>query len=220
MRLVIAICSARDWKPQFGASLAGLIAYVCRHGIRGAKLEEFDLRVYSNVSSIANGRQYALSEAIERGFTHVLFLDDDMTFPADMMNSLAKHKADLVTVNYSHKSKTTTGMVLGMDGTYIRKRAGVVNALRCGFGVLLVDLKIPATIEPPHFAMPWSSHHQKVMGEDYFFCDRIMKAGGKMVCDLDIRVGHVGDYEYMIDDPNFEKARDAERAREQAEKTA
>lgn len=208
MRLVVAICSARDWKPQFGLSLAGLIAHVCRQGIKRIKVESFDLRVYSNVSSISNGRQTALNEAMLRGFTHILFVDDDMTFPPDLLNSLTKHKADLVGVNYSHKSKATTGMVLGMDGKYVPERSGHVSALRCGFGALLVDLSIPRKIKPPHFAMPWSDHHQKVIGEDYFFCDRVMKEGGTMVCDLDVKLGHVGDYEYMLDDPNF-KASDA-----------
>ncbi len=203
MKLVIAICSARDWKPQFGSALAGLIAYVCTKKIKGVTLEEFDLRVFSNVSNVSNGRQFALDQAIERGFTHILFLDDDMTFQPDLLDHLCRHKADLVTVNYSHKHKQTNGMLLGKDGMYLRKRDGSCEVLRGGFGAMLVDLKIPATLKKPHFAMPWSEHHQKTIGEDYFFCDRVVKAGGKMIADLDVKVGHVGDYEYMLDDPSF-----------------
>lgn len=166
-------------------------------------MEEFDLRVFSNVSNISNGRQFALDEAIERGFTHILFLDDDMTFPPELLDHLCQHKADLVAVNYSHKHRKTNGMILGKDGLYFRKRDGAHEVLRAGFGVMLVDLNIPKGLAKPHFAMPWSEHHQKSIGEDYFFCDRVMKAGGKMIADMDVKVGHVGDYEYTLDDHSF-----------------
>ena len=132
-----------------------------------------------------------------------------MTFQPDLLDHLCKHKADFVGVNYSHKSRKTTGMVLGMDGLFLKEASGAHEALRTGFGVMLVDLKIPKTIQPPHFAMPWSTHHQKVIGEDYFFCDRVMKAGGKMIVDLDLRIGHIGDYEYTLGDPCFKNVTDA-----------
>lgn len=213
MKIVVAICSARDWKPQFGMSLAGLIAYCCTNLQK--QIEMFDLRVYSNCSNICKGRQFAIDEAIERGFTHVLFLDDDMTFDPDLVGRLIGHDADMIGVNYSQKTKEGVCTTLGVNGTYVKAASGVLPVLRVGFGVLMVKLDIPKKLKRPHFEMKWSDHHQMVVGEDYYFSDLMAAAGAKIVCDLNIKVGHVGDYEYMLNDPLFASERnDADRRKD------
>lgn len=201
LKLVVAICSARDWKPQFGMALAGLIAYTCTH--LKQKLELFDLQVYSNCSNICKGRQFAIDDALRRGFTHVLFLDDDMTFTPELVERLIEHDADMVGVNYSQKTKEGVCTALGVNGRYVKATAGVLPVLRLGFGVLLVRLALTKKIPRPHFEMKWSDHHQMVVGEDYYFSDLMAKAGATILCDLNIKVGHIGDYEYMLRDPLF-----------------
>jgi hypothetical protein len=203
MKLAIAICSARDWKPQFGISLAGLIACVSAQGIEGKEMEQFDLLTRLNCSNISNGRHSVLHECVERDFTHVLLLDDDMTFMPDLASRLAKHEADIVSINYSHKSPETTGMVLGMDGRYVKEKTGVVPVLRVGFGAILIKLDLVKKLEMPFFEMRWSNHHKMIVGEDYYFCDKMVRAGAKILCDLDIIAGHVGDYEYLLNDKRF-----------------
>jgi hypothetical protein len=216
MKLALAVCSARDWKHQFGLSLAGLIASVFTNGIDGKELEAFDLITRGNCSNISNGRHSILNECVERGFTHVLMLDDDMTFLPDLANRLAQHDADIVSINYSHKSPETTGMVLGMDGQYVTARTGAVRVLRVGFGAILIKLELVKKLSKPFFEMCWSDHHKMIVGEDYYFCDKMVKAGAKIVCDLDVIAGHIGDFEYLLDRPKHEDQRPVPKRPEEA----
>lgn len=198
MKLAIGVCSARDWKPQFGESLVESVAYILHNGVNGEPLEDFCLIKRTQVSHLPRGRHSVLMEAIARDFTHLFMVDDDMVFPFDTIERLATHGKDCVGVNYSHKTPESTGMVLGMDKQFSTRSSGLEQVLRMGGGVMLLDLTIPRQMKPPFFEMRWIPERQTIGGEDYYFCDRLTEAGAKLWCDHDIKVGHIGDCEYRL----------------------
>jgi hypothetical protein len=211
MKLALAICSARDWKPHFGVALAGLVGYVMTNGVKDEKLEQFDLIIRSNCSNLCNGRASVVEEAIDRGFTHLLFLDDDGTFPANIIDDLATHKKQFVAVNLPHKSIDSPGTALGMDGQPVRGD-GLREVMACGLALALIDLSALTGIARPFFELRWLPEMKQVCGEDFYFIHKLRTAGVKVFVDQDLSrlCGHVGDYEFKLKDdaltiPEFEK---------------
>ena len=201
MKLAIAICSARDWKPHFGVALAGLVGFVMSNGVKDENLEQFDLIIRSNCSNLCNGRASVLEEAIERGFTHVLTIDDDGTFPANIIDDLAKHKKPLVAANLPHKTIDSFGTALGMDGQPI-KADGLVEVLAAGLAIALIDLSVIKDIPKPWFELRWLPEMKQVCGEDFYFIHKVRSSGVKVYVDQDLsrQCGHVGDFEFRLKD--------------------
>jgi len=206
MRLAIAICSGRDWKPQFGLSLAGLTWNIASNGINGKKLEQFDLISLSNCSNLCNGRQSVLDEAIRRDFTHLLFVDDDMTFPPDLLDHLAKHKVEVVATNAAMKGPANPGNSIGLDEEYLTG-PGLQEVGRTGTGVMLLDLDAVKKVPAPHFELVYVPKLKRTVGEDYYFCIKLRKHGIRIFVDQDVsrHIGHVGDCEYRLSDEVFQK---------------
>lgn len=197
MRLALAICSARDWKPHFGVSLAGLIAHVVARGIRGKALEQFDLIIRADCSNLCNGRHSVLDEAIGRGFSHALLMDDDISFPADAIDHLAAHGKQFVTINLATKGPDTRPTAVAFDGSFLRG-PGLQETAAAGLGLCLLKLAALDGLSKPWFQFPWSDEAQTTIGEDFFFCDRLRKAGVRMFVDgtLSQACSHVGNFEY------------------------
>lgn len=204
MKLAIAICSARDWKPHFGVTLAGLIGHVSSQGIKNTKLEQFDLIIRSNCSNICNGRHSVIDEAIERGFTHILMLDDDHTFPVDILDRLCAHKKQAVGLNFPSKSFGSSGHAITADGKHV-KGPGLREVVAAGLGLFLIELEPLKTIPKPWFEMRWIPGH-RTGGEDFYFFTILRKHGVKIYVDQDASkgCGHVGDHEYRLADECFE----------------
>src|SRR5512139_4338352 len=108
MRVAIGVLSARDWKPQFGISLTHLFAHIAGHD----KTEGVGLIPYLNCSLVPRGRRVVVEDALRDGYTHLLFVDDDMYFPPEIFDHLSKHDKPMVAVNYQTKSGKSAAVSL------------------------------------------------------------------------------------------------------------
>lgn len=201
MKLAIAICSTRDWKPHFGVSLVGLVGHVIAGGVKNEKLEQFDLLTRSNCSNLCNGRASVLEEAIERGFTHVLMLDDDGSFPPDIIDELAKHKKQVVGANLPHKTLDSPGTALGMDGKPV-VGDGLQEVVAMGLAIVLIDLSALKKLQKPWFETRWIPQMNQVCGEDFYFITSLRKEGVQVFVDQDLsrKCGHIGDFAFTLKD--------------------
>lgn len=192
MKVYIAIPSCRDWKPHFGASLCGLVHRMTLAGV------DFDINAMVGTSVLPKARQMAMEHAIELGFTHILFLDDDMQFSVDLFEKLSACNLPIVAVNYSNKSPQTNPQAHGLDGQPLSSvgKSGIEEAGWVGFGAILIDLSIMANVPKPWFETRWLPERNSFIGEDYFFCGQIRNAGHKIYINHDIKVSHVGDFAY------------------------
>ncbi len=192
MKLYIAIPSCRDWKPQFGASLCGLIGKLTKDNV------DFTMNAMMGTSVLPKARQMALEHAIAEGFSHVLFLDDDMAFPSDLFDRLSSHKKQVIGANYANKSPQRNPQAHALDGSPLssKGRDGIEEAGWIGFGGVLIELSSISDVPKPWFETRWMSERNSFIGEDYYFCGKVRSNGVKIYVDHDVKMDHIGDAAY------------------------
>jgi len=206
MKLFIAIPSNRDHSPHFVASLVALVQNAAVHGLQGGaasrKLQDLRVNIKTNCSNIATGRNDLVKEAIDAGMTHILFLDDDMTFPFDMLDHLCKYDAPVVAANCCQKRDEITFTAIDLEGKRLdsRGKTGWEQVRRAGTGIILIDLDIFSQLPLPYFNFEWNEASGKLIGEDYYFCRALNRANIPIIIDHDIsqHIGHVGSYTYGL----------------------
>lgn len=202
VRLFISVASNRDWKPKFGASLGCLMSYLTNQGIRieGYNLKEFFLRAWGTASLLSKARQAFVDEMIAEGFTHWLSLDDDMSFPIDIVDQLIKHDKDVVSCNARYKDEVVKGSCLGTDGKQLDStgKEGLEELKLMGGAIFLARIEAFKYIPKPHFQVLWSPEYNDYVGEDIHFAALLKTNGVQLWCDHDAsqQIGHVGEFEY------------------------
>lgn len=194
MKVYMTVCSCRDWKPQFGASL-GRMMYACGK----AGMEVF-FNPLQGTSVLPRARQLAMQDAINGGFTHFFSADDDMKFWPDLLLQLVARRLPVVGINYARKDGSGEMMACGLDGRPIQSfdRRGIEEAGWLPFGGILIDLAEMKGMELPWFETRWLPEQKDFMGEDYYFSMKARTHGMKLYVDHDAsnKSTHVGDFEY------------------------
>lgn len=204
--LYISVPSNRDWKPKFGNCLADLCVHLkgktLGEGDENYKLRTFFRRNFINTSCLPMARQAFVDEMIEGNFTHWLSLDDDMSFPMDIVDRLIAHDKDIVSCNARQKVGVDKklGSVQGMDGQPIDStgKTGLEELRTMGGAIFLARIEAFKHIPKPHFSVYWSPEYKAYVGEDVHFAALLGMNGVKMWCDHDASqtIGHIGDHEY------------------------
>jgi hypothetical protein len=194
MKILVAIPSCRDWKPSFGSSVIGLVHRACKSGL------DFNMYIMQGSSVLPKARQGAVRKAIEEGYTHILFLDDDMQFPQSLLDDLIKHNVDIVGINYTRKTDDPVTQTHGLDGQPVRSlgKKGLQEVGWIGFGAVLINLDAVKDIQNPLFETRWMPERNDFIGEDYYFCGKARTHGLKIYIDHDLsnQCAHVGDFSY------------------------
>jgi len=202
MRLSVAIPSNRDHSPHFVVSLVALIQNHMTNGIANRELKDLRVNIKTNCSNIATARNEMVREAIDGGFTHLLFLDDDMTFPFNMLDHLCKYDAPVVAANCCQKKAEITFTSIGLDGKRLdsRGKTGYEQVRRTGCAVMLIDLSIFESLPEPWFNFEWSADAKRLIGEDYYFCRLLNRNNVPILVDHDVsqHIGHIGGYSYGL----------------------
>lgn len=154
---------------------------------------EFAFVIAAEGYTIAENRIFIVSQAQKQECTHILFIDDDMVFPADTLDRLLAHEVEIVGVN-SHSRKLPLKSTVLFDGEELPK--DLFEAITVGGGVLLVDMKVFSKIEMPWFGFKTNEVGMITMGEDAWFCEKAQYAGYKIWCDPTLSIGHIGKYQY------------------------
>lgn len=202
-RLYISTPSNRQWEPRFGTSFADLLVRLTSEGIKapGYKLESFRYQVLRQVSNLPNGRQHFVDDMLAGGYTHWLSLDDDMTFPMDIVDRLISHGKDVVSCNAMRKDGTVDGSCQGMDGKPIDStgKTGLQELRTMGGAIFLAKIDSFRNIPKPHFQMIWSPAHNSYLGEDVYFSTILKMNGVGLYADNDTSklISHIGSFEYQ-----------------------
>lgn len=199
IRLGIAVLSGRDHNPKFVKCLTELLVVLASD-----KLLTFSTMFRDNVGCLSAGRQLVLDQAIERGLTHLLYIDDDMTFPVSVAYDLLRHDVDVVALNAVRKDPAKLTFCArynnGEEVSSLGKH-GLEQVRRVGMGVCLVRVEAAARAPKPHFEVVYNRTAKAYISEDYYFCDHLHAVGSKIYVDHEAsqKVGHVGDYVFGID---------------------
>lgn len=167
-------------------------------------------------SQISRQRQELVERAVasigvDEPFTHVLFLDDDMRFPAETMQRLLAWNKPFVAANYARR-RVPYGMTAQKGGKRVSSldKMGIEVVDSVGLGIALIDLKVFHAIPRPWFIEGfWKSETgDGYISEDVHFCMKAQKAGFEIHVDHDLsqEVSHVGVKEVTIADSEAEAA--------------
>lgn len=205
VKLFIAVSSARDWKVHFASSILGLVYRLGKQGVgEGFNLESFTIKTIGNASCLSMSREANLREAFDKGYTHILMLDDDMIFPDDTVERILAHKKPFIACNYMKKGNGEP-TAQGMDGKWLDSstRTGIESVYSVGMGVVLIELDAIRHVGAPHFAVMWDETRKTYWGEDLYFCELVRGSAPAVEVWVDHDVsrltGHVGDCGYCFD---------------------
>lgn len=203
MKITLAVCTNRLVRPKTVASLLEMVAH-SKH--------DYHILVAERGYTIAENRNYCVIQAQRNKSDYLLFIDDDMTFPADTLDRLLAHKKEVVGVNSYSRCLPLSSTVGLMDknGEYMHPERHFewetkipTELFRCyfvGAGILLIDMSVFEKIKSPYFKFTTDKKGQVVHGEDGYFCKQVKEAGIDIWCDPTLPIGHLGEYEYK--EPN------------------
>lgn len=209
-RLVIGIPSTDTWEAGFAMSLLFMTNRLVAHPYINGKPTQ--LRIHNRKGSILpQSRHKILSEALKTNSTHLLFIDSDQTFPADLAHRLMQHQKKVVGCNIATKTLPSNPTARQFNNTragelvYTHEDSkGLEQVWRLGCGIMLIDLlamRREGLRNPPWFDITWHEETQDYRGEDWFFCERLEQAGIKIYVDHELswEVGHIGKMNYGHD---------------------
>lgn len=161
--------------------------------------------IWSQRNVVHLAREQILEVALNARLDYLLFLDDDMVFPRHLLRQLYTHikserAAMIGTLAYKRRpphqpcvyrySDELKGLVT-MAGI---EQSGLLPVDAVGFGGVLIDLAWAAQIDKPRFEFTVRhTAEQSGLGEDMDFCQKMRAVGGKILCDTDLVLGHMGD---------------------------
>lgn len=197
-----------------------LIDPMCEQGLHALERKGYTVRRVQGFSAIDFGRSVLASNALREGFDEIMWVDSDIVFHPSDVERLREHNLPIVCGLYSKKGKKefacdflpgTPSMTFGKDG-------GLHEIRYAGFGFVLTRRSLYDTVKErcelkecnQRFGpaiVPWflpevvkDGAGSWYLSEDYAFCERVRRAGVKIMADTTIKLLHIGNYGYSWDD--------------------
>jgi hypothetical protein len=152
-------------------------------------------------SGIAANREKMVSEALEAKCSHVLFVDDDMSFDPPAFESLARRRLPIVGCNYRMKFPPAEFTAVHLDKERGRMQTtsestGLEPVNYMGFGLCLIETRVFEALPRPWFLGTYIDGVYTT--EDLPFFWKAKEAGITAYCDQDAskHLGHIGIHDY------------------------
>jgi hypothetical protein len=185
MPVVDILCpTARKWDPE----QCFAFTHVAIHAAACGVLRTIRYRKWLYIDQARND---LVAEVLDRpGATHVLFLDDDMVWPANLLVKLLGHNVPVVGATYFTRTPPHDVVCGDLDGTTARNwqrlPVGLEEVGWVGAGALLVEVAVLQRMREDWF-------HSNQCGEDVQFCRRLRDMGIPVYVDGGTVCGHVTD---------------------------
>lgn len=187
MRLLIGIPSTDFLHVEFVKSLTNLVLRL--------REDEIDFTVHFETGTLVYvARDNIVSKAINGGFTHVLWLDSDMVFTDDFLDSLMFcGKPFVAGIFQSRRKGYHSALFKNLDIDNLERFEeyphGTFEIAGCGFAGVLIETEILRQVMVNHGTcfLP-----MKMYGEDLAFCKRAVDMGYKIYAEPTAVMGHVG----------------------------
>jgi len=211
---VVAICVPSDdhVHAAFCLSLTQMVLHtlaVADAGLRGLTIQ------HVGASILPHSRYTLVKQAQRHNSTHMLFIDSDMTFPADTLVRLLRHDKDIVSINALSRRpphNVTAWIAPGRPVETMPDSTGLEKAWRTGFALVMVKAHVFDALSVPYFNYEFLPEKDEFRGEDYHFFDAAQAAGFELYVDQDLskQVNHIGSFAY---NPMLKHAQQYVRAR-------
>ena len=152
--------------------------------------------VNAKSSLVMIGRNQIVEAAKLAKATHIFFLDSDLTFPADTLSRLLAHNKDIVGGVYVQRVPPHRALGQTLEGVHeVPQSLAQMKILPTG--CLLIRLTVFDQLPKPWFNT--KAEGEKIMGEDYYFCERAAAAGFEIWCDgiLSRELAHIGQKSFV-----------------------
>lgn len=203
IKVKIAVPSAKAPEPETLMAVSYLMAYslVNSHLVPEGLSVNLDVRQSSLLPDLRNN---FILDAIKDGNDYLLFIDDDMNFPPELLIELLSHRKPIigcncVTKNETHSKFTAIGLDYKILPT-LPKDTGIQEISALGTGIMLIDLSIFKKLKMPYFFLHWCKKNKRMFGEDYYFCGKAIEKKIKIFVhhDLSRQTFHIGKKSYSI----------------------
>lgn len=192
MKLLIAIPTGDFVPVQFMRSLLKLTRNIdC----------EYEVAIESG-SLVYMARDKLASKAINKGFTHVLWLDSDMVFEDNILEDLIFAGKDFVSgIAVGRRKPFSSCLYENIDLAHLKRveeyPKTTFEVQGCGFACVLIKTEILERVML-HFKTAFTPLPN--YGEDIAFCLRCQQLGIKIFAEPTVRLGHMGHLEIWPDD--------------------
>jgi hypothetical protein len=143
---------------------------------------------------------------LARGCTHLLFIDSDMSFPANGLKRLLDADKDIIGANYVRRVPPFRSIAQALDAN--TRVSGIDEVRRVPTGFMLIKTPVFQTIPEPWFNTHWDESAKVLLSEDYYFCDKAREHGFSVWVDapLSLEIAHWGaaGYRISVDPPGVE----------------
>ena len=214
MKITIGVPHMTEFNHcRFSDAEVDLMAYSLSVGI-----DLSAIRTYRD--NITFARNKIASKFLESGNDYLLFLDDDMVFKPDLLESLLKRKEKIVGGMTFIRSEPhePSFYKLNSDGVtynpiYLWKKNDLVECDAIGMAATLIHKSVfeeMKNISQFHKDIWGFFDNLNFTGEDLRFCRKARDLGFKVYCDTSQLVGHItekvigfGDYKAMAEHQDF-----------------
>ena len=151
-------------------------------------------------TDVAGGRNTLVKRALDIGSEWVLFLDDDQSFPPDLLLKLLAHERDVVSALYVQRAgghgpiafshRNEHGLYERLDLTTL-PGDGLLKVRAVGAGGLLVRSEVFHAIDSEPTWFRYGQWEEFDAAEDIIFCEKAQKAGFEVFVDLGTPIGHM-----------------------------
>lgn len=185
MKLMVAIPTLDMIHWEFARCLTGLVQRLERDGV------DYDV-CFKGGTLVYNGRDALAADAINEGYTHILWLDTDMVFNPDAFEKLYANGEHFATGVY-HSRHAPYGSCIYTSLSPAEKVTqypeAPFNIAGCGFGCVLTTTEM---LRDVYRKYGYCFQPTPAFGEDLAFCERAKERGYKLICDPTVKAGHIG----------------------------
>jgi hypothetical protein len=221
LRVLIAVPTAGMVPMGFTYSLVNLISHHAAFGIPTRKEAKVTLGLQTIQSScIHSNREQLAAAAVSEGYTHLMFLDDDMTFHQTILEIMLGRRQPVVVTNYLVKSHDPQFVAIGLDEKRVitsQESTGTIPVIYSGFGASLFEIEVFKKTPQPWFQTIFDAPANAYTTEDFAFFERVRGAGFDVLLDQDASklLGHIGRKAWQWDEykaPKVELVKGESRA--------
>lgn len=152
---------------------------------------------FSRGQSPAANRNVLIEGGLQSGCTHILFIDDDVLVPPDILPKLLRHDKDIVTGLYLMRQYPHKPIIFdfsddkGHCRNYYPKDSedSLIEIINCGLGAVLIKMEVFRAIEKPWITL--GELDPQNWCDDIAFFNKCKAFGFKMYCDLSVVCGHI-----------------------------
>lgn len=206
-KCLVAVCCNERNVPRHAAESMVRIGWGPRvtDAAKKYQFQTVDFMWASRYLSVADLRDEVAMAALAGDYSHILFLDADMVWPADVLDRMLAHHGHGVVSGLYHLKvwphwpvalKNATWNEIDGDYDYVYdESAPHTDALRrvqlVGMGCTIVPVEVFRRMERPWFNYQQNAAGMTVITEDVPFCQRAIAVGCPMWLDPTIDCGHI-----------------------------